>query len=155
MGPVILSSSLPLEPSADDETVTCLQGSTVCTQYSDVYATNPARSSRKGNSHSRLMVPMVLRVGEGELQLRTLIDTGSEHNLIRTGVVDGSWLQPARRHITFLAANGSPLAGGAKEVIGDLCMIGRETESPGPLELRFPIALYEANIPVDAIISYR
>ena len=46
------------------------------------------------------------------------------------------------------------MIGGDREVVGNLCFRAKDTDSRESVELRFPVAFYEASILVDAIVSY-
>ena len=83
------------------------------------------------------------------------MDTGSEHCLIRPGIVESGCFRVAKRPIRFVAANNSAMEGGNLEVEGMLCFHGKESESKKVREFRFSITFYLAEITVDAILSYR
>ena len=50
-------------------------------------------------------------------ELRVLVDTGAQANLIRTGVVPFAMFRPAYRPLRLLTVSGGTLGGGSREVV--------------------------------------
>ena len=67
--------------------------------------------------HTRLLIPATIQVGnDPEKSVNLVVDTGSEVDLIRAGVVASNKFVPARRPLQLWAANSGQLAGGQMEV---------------------------------------
>ena len=86
--------------------------------------------------------------------MRILIDTGAEINLIRRGVALAACFGNMTRPITLTAANAGRLAGGDRCVEGVLHLRAVEVDTGKPQGLKCPIRLVEADITIDAILSY-
>ena len=96
-----------------------------------------------------------LDVGIGEqIPLRILIDTGAEINLIRRNLLSPEYLQPLDKPITLTAANAGQLAGGDQKAEGVLHFRGIEVDTGRKQELRCTVSMVEADITIDAILSY-
>ena len=61
--------------------------------------------------------------------VQALIDTGSEVNLIRQGLLLAKSFRPTANPVTFLAANQTMVEGGRLEVEGKLLMEGCEVDT--------------------------
>ena len=96
-----------------------------------------------------------VQLSNGETKLmRTLIDTGAEANLIRTGFVPHHITFAARKVLNLIAANGQKIEGGTRTT--EITMhFGKEVngyKTVTPLELTSEF--WEASIDVDAIFSF-
>ena len=87
-------------------------------------------------------------------KIRILIDTGAEVNLLKRGIAYPECIQPARNPIQIAAANKMALVGGDKEVSCILTFLGTEIDEGGERILEVPTTFYEADIGIDAILSY-
>ena len=130
-------------------------GATVQALSESKLADHTLKGSRSSWRGSRLTLVACFQVGGERFPLKVLVDTGSEHCLIRPEIVHSSCFNVAKRPIRFVAANNSAMEGGNLEVEGVLCFHGKESESKSFREFQFPVAFYLAGITVDAIISYR
>ena len=84
--------------------------------------------------------------------LKVLIDTGAEANLIRKGVLNASCFRNSKNPIRLFTADGSPMNGGAYEVSTKVRFFsGREGENK--IEEFLPADFYVADIKIDAILS--
>ena len=110
-------------------------------------------------SHLKNATQLVLEVAVqhetgDEFLLKILIDSGAEENLVRKGFFPDEYFYSPTRTLNFVMANGQPLAGG-KRVL-DLSLAFREVVGgyEMPMERYFQATFYEADIRVDAILSY-
>ena len=102
-----------------------------------------------------LIIPMYIILDDGSMvPLRALIDTGCEMNLIKVGLVDPKFFQPAARRMRLIAANGSHLMGGDKTASLDLTVRGYQVDTGAAKVLEFRTPFYEAGIDPDVILSY-
>ena len=91
----------------------------------------------------------------GERQaIRVLIDTGAQANLIRRGLLEEHLMYAARTPLTLTTANGQRLEGGGR--VTNLGLKFRQVEDGYTLPegLHFDVIFYEADIFVDALLSY-
>ena len=86
--------------------------------------------------------------------LKILIDTGAQVNLVRSGLISGHLFQGATKIVRLVTASGTVLPGGERTV--DLQLKFSSVEEPGVRSRTFvyPTTFYEAAIKVDAILSY-
>ena len=104
--------------------------------------------------HTRLLLPATIQVGdEPEKSVNLFIDTGSEVDLIRGGVVAPKYLAPARRPLQLWAANSGVLAGGQKEVVVHIKIDAVDCDSKKKIAITTPTYLYEASTEDDITIS--
>ena len=91
--------------------------------------------------------------GESQI-LRVLIDTGAQANLIRRGVVDDHLMYPARNPLFLRTANGQVLEGGRR--VTKMALKFRQVVDGYtlPNSLVLNAEFHEADIRVDAILSY-
>ena len=87
-------------------------------------------------------------------KIRILIDTGSEVNLIRRGVTLPQFLLPVKRPLKIAMASHAIMPGGDRELHCTLTMHGIEHDTREPRILELPTTFYEADIGVEAILSY-
>jgi len=113
------------------------------------------------NKKTRKKDPLALKVwitininGEN-FHLRALIDTGAEVNIIRKGIIPHQLLSVPSRLIMLSGADSTQLKGGQLSAKGTGTLEGTEMDTKQPMEIIFPIELYEANIATQAILSYR
>ncbi len=83
------------------------------------------------------------------------VDTGAEVNIIRTGILPHQSLQHDSHPLTFKGADYTCLKGGNLCVIGVGEVVGHDIESQRNVHFQGAIHMYEANITVQAIISYK
>ena len=126
----------------------------------------PERMLRKSNKYPlnrvmtckgvmQLILEMEVELTNGSRKLiKVLVDTGAEANLVKRGVIPSDLTYPARKVLQLVAANGQPIQGGGRTASMKL---GFTQEVDGRLlgeELDFDVQFWEADIEVDAILSY-
>ena len=110
--------------------------------------------AEKGEERQLLMRVMATHHEGAQYILNILIDTGAQANLIRMGVTTNVLVHSAKPLILF-TANGARMAGGVKEVTLDLLFGARAYTSGAKLpDVVVPARFHEADIQVDAILSY-
>ena len=87
-------------------------------------------------------------------EILVFIDTGSEVNLVRRGILPADRLKPAQRPVKLWAANSGTLSGGSTEATVRLRLRGSETDKKKRVALTTPTLVYEADIEDDMILSY-
>ena len=87
-------------------------------------------------------------------RIQALVDTGSDINLIRRDLVPQQCLVPSRRPMCILAANQMSMGGDHRELQGTLIIRGQASSLCIPNTLEIPVVAYDADIDVDAILSY-
>ena len=100
-----------------------------------------------------MSIPIKTRNGHSQI-LRALIDTSAEANLIRQGVLERHFFQPADDPIELIAANDQKLSGGTRTVMLDLFFTLMENGKMSEQKLSYPALCYEADISVDLILSF-
>ena len=104
--------------------------------------------------HTRLLIPATLQVGdEPEISVSLFIDTGSEVDLVRAGVVPSFYIKPAKRPLHLWAANAGQLPGGKSEVLVNLRIVGYDVEQKSKVAITTPTLLYEATAEDDVMLS--
>ena len=88
------------------------------------------------------------------LDLKAIVDTGAEVNLIRPGLVPGKYFRQSSRLIHFIAVNQTTLSGGHRELEGTLKIQGVEVDSCQPEILSLPFVCFDADMEVDILLSY-
>ena len=88
------------------------------------------------------------------LKINVLVDTGAEACLVRQGLVPQHLMYPASNPLRFETANGDFLSGGSMCTKMKLLLNSDSGELSGPEPMDFNVEFYEANIKVDAILSY-
>ena len=86
--------------------------------------------------------------------LNVLIDTGAEACLVRQGLSPSNLMQPAQKPLTFETADGQALQGGYRCINVKLLFDCFTNELPEAEKMHFEAEFFEANIKVDAILSY-
>ena len=89
-----------------------------------------------------------------ERELKVLIDTGAQANLIRTGLVSKLLMGPAAEPINLRTANGQKMEGGTQNVTLTLGFRRVVHGAYAPALAIFPATFYDADIYIDAILSY-
>ena len=106
-------------------------------------------------AQTKLLMQVTLRMRDGsELDIRALVDTGSEVNLVRRGLVPYHLFRASARPKRFVTASHAVLEGGTEEVPCDLIMAGVDVDTRQKAEVVCPIAFYDADIRADALLSY-
>jgi len=107
------------------------------------------------DSQKRLVVQVVLRLGDGlQIPIMALVDTGAEVNLLRKGLVDERDFVESDRPRRFVTANQELMDGGLVEVPCTLFMEGVDMDTGRQVWAECPITFYDANVGVDALLSY-
>ena len=136
------------EPTHEEPKIIRLKSRMVKKKY-------PITGVRKFSKDRQLLIRTKVELSNGEeRKMDILVDTGAEANLIRQGLVDDHLMYSAKDPLKFETANGQSLAGGSRctEVKLKLQTEGNEVFQIGSME--FDVEFYEANIKVDAILSY-
>ena len=108
----------------------------------------------KGEERQLLMRVLATHKDGAKHILHILIDTGAQANLIRMGVTRNILIHSAKPLVLF-TANGARMAGGVKEVTLDLFFGARAYTTGAKLpDMVVPAQFHEADIQVDAILSY-
>ena len=103
----------------------------------------------------KLIVDLHLRLKDGSTKiLRALIDTGAEISLIRKGLLSAHYYRPSAHPKRFVAANQAVLEGGWVEIECKAVLKGHDIDTGLEGEVECPTIFYDANISVDAILSY-
>ena len=90
---------------------------------------NCFRAVGKGAHHSRLSIPARIELPDGTaLTISFLVDTGSEVNLVRQGLVPNELLRRSEFPLNFFAANQGSLAGGLNELEATITMKGKDPD---------------------------
>ena len=102
----------------------------------------------------KLIMQVGVRLPSGRREnLRVLIDTGAEVNLIREGLIPYHEFTEARKKLFFTMANGQPMRGGDSVLNGTL-MFKKSFGREGPQrDFSMDAQFYEADIHVDAILG--
>ncbi len=111
-------------------------------------------SSRNKDKPLSLRVWLKVVVGR-KYPLRALVDTGAEVNIIRTGIIPHQSLQHDIHPLTLKGADDTCLKGGNLCVIGVGELVGHDKESQRNVHVQRAIHMYEANITVQAFLSYK
>ena len=103
----------------------------------------------------RLVVQGTMRLTDGtEVPVQALIDTGAEVNLVRKGLVFANYFQPSLRPKRFVTADQAVMEGGAREVPCEFLLHGADMDTGLTTQVVCHTRFYDANIGVDAILSY-
>ena len=101
-----------------------------------------------------LKIRMTAELSDGStVMLQVLVDTGSEVNIIKKGLVGDRLFSRSANPIRFLTASSSVLEGGEKEMSCNVLIDGIEVENKTQARAVVPITWYEADIAADAIVS--
>ena len=87
-------------------------------------------------------------------ELRMLVDTGAQANLIWTGVVPSAMFQPACRPLKLLTVSGGTRGGGSREVAVRISFQGTSQNGTIVPNWTEEAVFLEAHIHVDAIVGY-
>ncbi len=112
-------------------------------------------SSRNKYKHLILRVWLTVVVYGKKYPLRALLDTGAEDKIIRTGIIPHQSLQHDSQPFNLKGADDTCLKGGNMCVIELGEVAGHDIESQENVHVPCAIHIYEANITVQAIISYK
>ena len=117
--------------------------------------TYPRSGTRKFSKDRQLLIRTDALLLNGECRsLKVLVDTGAEANLVRQGLLPEHLTYPATKPLRFETANGQALGGGNVCTRLKLKLISESGELSSPENVEFDVEFYEANIKVDAILSY-
>jgi hypothetical protein len=101
-----------------------------------------------------MKIPAWLSNGE-KIILDTLVDTGAEVNLVRMGLMPDHLFFSASKKLKLLTANGSRLSGGERIIETDVAFTQVVNGVRQPTKWWCYAQFYEADIKVDAILSYQ
>eukprot|EP00667_Euglena_gracilis_P000113 EG_transcript_113 len=111
--------------------------------------------SKKLGEDRQLLLKTQIKLANGEEKTaRILIDTGAEANLIRQGLIGDHLMYPAKDPLRFETANGQTLAGGSRCAKVKMILQQNWNEEREIECVEYEVEFYEANIKVDAILSY-
>ena len=114
--------------------------------------------SEKGlgpEGHVLMFAKSVLRARDGrEVPVRAVIDTGSEVNLFRPGLLERDMLHVPKEIIALTGVNQDRISSGYWEFAGKILMDGVESESKKPLTLSMSFRAVEAEMDADCILFY-
>ena len=96
-----------------------------------------------------------MQVGDQVFTIRALIDTGAEVNIIKKGTIPPHYMQRDNHPLTLKGADDSQLTGGNLCLKATGMIEGKDIDSKEPIEIHCPLHMYEANITVQAILSYK
>ena len=89
--------------------------------------------------HCRLAVPVTLVMRDGtRVKVSALVDTGSEVNLVRRGLLDDCHSRPCGPGVSFYALNQQLLGGNQRQVSCDLIMQVVEQDTEGRHKVGIP-----------------
>ena len=88
------------------------------------------------------------------MPVSALVDTGSEVNLFRRGLVDNKFSKACGAHVGFFAANQQSLGGNHRRLSCEFLMEGVEVDSGSKQGYTFPFKGYDTPIDVDVLLSY-
>jgi hypothetical protein len=118
------------------------------------YFAVPAPSGLEIPTHLKIPAIAIFQ-NDQRVHLKILIYTGSEINIIKRGLVSPDLFRLSSKPVRLLTASGSILSGGDYEVRSALNINGRAVNTNTPASVNFDTTFYEANIAVDAILSYK
>ena len=73
----------------------------------------------QSNVPTRLLVSVGLQLSNGmQIPIKMLVDTGSQVNLIKKGIVHDSLFRVSKNPVKFIAANQQVVSGGQRELEG-------------------------------------
>ena len=109
--------------------------------------------------HYHLRVPVVMCLEDGtQNNITALVDTGSEVNLIRRGLVENHYTTDCGPKVKFWAVNQQSLGGNHRRLGCQLVLQGTEVDTRVRVRVRvtllFPLKGYDATIDTDMISSY-
>lgn len=114
-----------------------------------------APDSKHPSSTRQLMIRVHAHpAGSVGRDINVLIDTGAEVSLIKSGLFPDQFFQPAQTPVNLVAANGTPLEGGRRDIVlhFNLRKVQNGVEQAKPATCQ--VVFHEADIQVDAIIGY-
>ena len=118
-----------------------------------VVATNPCVDGV--SPQTKLLVKIRLRLCDGhEVPLLALVDPGAEINLVRKGFIPDSYFYRSKCPKQFVTANHAILDGGLYEVPCEVVLEGCDSDTCEPVTLKCPTSFYDADVRVDALLSY-
>ena len=114
-----------------------------------------SRMRKLPKGERQLVIRTTALLSNGEQQpLNVLVDTGAEACLVRQGLMPAHLMYPAPKPLKFETADGQPLLGGDRCIKVRLLLLCESNELNTPEEMEFEVEFFEANIKVDAILSY-
>ena len=103
----------------------------------------------------KLIINVGLKLADRNiLPINALIDTGAEVNLLRKGLVPPEYFKLSDKPKKFVAANQLEMEGGQVEFLCDLLIKCQDMDIGQPCIFECPTIFYNADIAVDAILSY-
>ena len=103
----------------------------------------------------RLILEVDLKFGSEEVKnVRFLVDTGAEINLIRRGIAPAHLISRAEKPLRIATANQGIMSGGDTMVNCIVVLQGKEIDTKMTSSYEVPVVLYEADLGVEGILSY-
>ena len=118
------------------------------------YLATPSQAGANNPSHLTIRAGALFKNSQF-LSLNVLIDTGAKINIFWRGLVSPDWFRLAAVPVRFLTASGSVFEGGQYDVGCILKINGRTTDTKLPGCANFDTLFYEADIKIDAILSFK
>ena len=87
-------------------------------------------------------------------QIRVLVDTGAQANLLKRGVAPRHLVRRAQTPVRLVAANGQEVRAGDQEVVAHLVFHRRNAHGENEGNEKFESRFYVADTEVDGILSY-
>ncbi len=87
--------------------------------------------------------------------VRSLVDTGAEVNIIRRGFIPEHSLEKDSHPLTLRGVNETKLKGANLCLRGVCTMEGKAVVGQQPVKIQCALHMYEADISVQAILSYQ
>ena len=108
----------------------------------------------KKESGKQLRMDLYVRLPSGKgKDLKILIDTGAEANLIRKGILDDNEFDEAKEPMFFATVTGEPIEGGRRVVETTLSFQKFVGWSKRPIQQFVDAQFYEVDLKVDAILG--
>ena len=107
------------------------------------------------NGRKQLLLHIRAKTQQGRpLTLRALVDNGAEANLIRKGLLPPHIMQISKNPLALVTADGTRMDGGSREVTLKLTFKLDQPDQTGNVEWSTTGTFHDADIQVDAILSY-
>ena len=110
---------------------------------------------RKIPKNTKLLVKAKIQWDDGETkELKLLIDTEAEVNLINPKWVEENKFKRAQHPVKLGVANSHLLQGGSRETEFSVILRGIDIDSKRPIDISIPTQAYDGDVVCDLILSY-
>ena len=107
------------------------------------------------NPQTQLFVKVALRLADGSMQeIEALIDTGTQVNLLRRGLVPKGFFGPSLFPKRFTTASKKIMEGGLTDLHCSMLMWGVDVDTCERALVERPVIFYDADLGTEALISY-